>query len=116
MLQRDGLFRRREEGLPRSTPSSTIAQPAPAAGSTAAVSATSSAAPAEAAKAQIEKSPTEKAQAEKPVIEVHISNIFRREAFRHHSWVSSAAKGVICGLGIKGYALALEAMADLVKA
>ena len=53
--------------------------------------------------------------AEKPVIEVHISNIFRREAFRHHSWVSSAAKGVICGLGIKGYALALEAMADLVR-
>jgi 3-dehydroquinate dehydratase-2 len=53
---------------------------------------------------------------EKPVIEVHISNIFRREAFRHHSWISAAAKGVICGLGIKGYALALEAMADLVKA
>ncbi len=52
---------------------------------------------------------------EKPVVEVHISNIFRREEFRHHSWVSSAAKGVICGLGIKGYELALEAMAELVK-
>jgi 3-dehydroquinate dehydratase-2 len=53
--------------------------------------------------------------AEKPVIEVHISNIFRREAFRHHSFVSSAAIGVICGLGIRGYALALEAIADLVR-
>ncbi len=51
---------------------------------------------------------------EKPVIEVHISNIFRREAFRHHSYISFAARGVICGLGPKGYAIALEAMADLV--
>lgn len=52
---------------------------------------------------------------EKPVVEVHISNIFKREDFRHHSWISGAAKGVICGLGIKGYELALEAMAELVK-
>jgi 3-dehydroquinate dehydratase-2 len=52
---------------------------------------------------------------EKPVIEVHISNIFRREQFRHHSYVSFAARGVICGLGPKGYALALEAMAELVQ-
>lgn len=51
---------------------------------------------------------------DKPVIEVHISNIFRRDRFRHHSYVSLAARGVICGLGPKGYALALEAMADLV--
>ncbi|WP_119420251.1 type II 3-dehydroquinate dehydratase [Desertibaculum subflavum] len=51
---------------------------------------------------------------DKPVIEVHISNIFRRDQFRHHSYVSLAARGVICGLGPKGYALALEAMADLV--
>ena len=43
-----------------------------------------------------------------PVIEVHISNIHKREAFRHHSWVSSRAEGVIAGLGTLGYLLALE--------
>jgi 3-dehydroquinate dehydratase-2 len=52
--------------------------------------------------------------AELPVIEVHLSNIFRRESFRHHSYVSMAAKGVICGLGVQGYELAIEAMAKLV--
>lgn len=52
--------------------------------------------------------------AEKPVVEVHLSNVFRREAFRHHSYVSLAAKGVICGFGPKSYVLALEALADLV--
>lgn len=52
--------------------------------------------------------------AELPVVEVHLSNIFRREAFRHHSYVSAAANGVICGLGGKGYSLAIEAMADLI--
>lgn len=52
--------------------------------------------------------------AELPVIEVHLSNIFRRESFRHHSYVSTAAKGVICGLGVHGYELAVEAMAKLV--
>ena len=51
--------------------------------------------------------------AELPVIEVHLSNIFRRESFRHHSYVSLGAKGVICGLGVHGYELALEAMAKL---
>ena len=49
-----------------------------------------------------------------PVIEVHLSNIFRRESFRHHSYVSLGANGVICGLGVQGYELALEAMAKLV--
>jgi 3-dehydroquinate dehydratase-2 len=51
--------------------------------------------------------------AELPVIEVHLSNIFRREEYRQHSFVSLAAKGVICGLGPKGYELALEAMAEI---
>ena len=51
--------------------------------------------------------------AELPVIEVHLSNIFRREPYRQHSYVSLAAKGVICGLGAKGYELALEAMAEM---
>jgi len=51
--------------------------------------------------------------AELPVIEVHLSNIFRREPYRQHSYISLGAKGVICGLGPKGYELALEALADL---
>lgn len=46
-----------------------------------------------------------------PVIEVHLSNVFAREDFRHHSYVSLAATGVICGLGSAGYLLALEALA-----
>lgn len=50
-----------------------------------------------------------------PVIEVHLSNIFRREDFRHHSYVSLAARGVICGLGPHGYELALEAIASLIE-
>lgn len=53
--------------------------------------------------------------AELPVIEVHLSNIFRRDEFRQHSYISLAATGVICGLGAKGYELALEAMAHLIK-
>jgi 3-dehydroquinate dehydratase-2 len=51
--------------------------------------------------------------AELPTIEVHLSNIFRRESFRHHSYVSLAARGVICGLGSTGYGLALAALAEL---
>ena len=51
--------------------------------------------------------------ADQPVIEVHISNIYRREEFRQHSYVSKVATGVICGLGVAGYALALRAMAGL---
>ena len=50
-----------------------------------------------------------------PVIEVHLSNIFRRESFRHHSYVSLAANGVICGLGAQGYELALDAIASLIE-
>ena len=53
--------------------------------------------------------------AELPVIEVHLSNIFRRESFRHHSYVSLAANGVICGLGARGYELALDGIASLIE-
>jgi len=52
---------------------------------------------------------------EKPVIEVHISNIHKREAFRHHSYVSAIAEAVICGCGTQGYVLALERMAEILK-
>ncbi|MCR9240585.1 MAG: type II 3-dehydroquinate dehydratase [Rhodobiaceae bacterium] len=48
---------------------------------------------------------------ELPVVEVHISNIFKREEFRHHSFVSPVSLGVICGLGPIGYVLAVEALA-----
>lgn len=50
---------------------------------------------------------------ELPIVEVHLSNIHRREPFRHHSYVSRVARGVIVGLGGHGYELALEAMARL---
>lgn len=48
-----------------------------------------------------------------PVIEVHISNVHKREAFRHHSYVSQRADGVIAGLGTDGYGLALRRVAKL---
>ena len=50
-----------------------------------------------------------------PVIEVHLSNIYKREEFRHHSYISKAASGVICGFGSQGYVLAVNAMAKLLK-
>ena len=53
---------------------------------------------------------------ELPVIEVHVTNIHRREEFRQHSYVSKVAVGVIAGLGVHGYALALQAMAEIVQA
>ena len=45
-----------------------------------------------------------------PVIEVHISNVHQREEYRHHSVISSACKGVICGFGLDSYRLAIEAL------
>ena len=51
-----------------------------------------------------------------PVIEVHISNVHQREDFRHHSFISSACKGVICGFGMNSYRLGVIALVDLVSA
>ena len=48
-----------------------------------------------------------------PIIEVHISNVHRRESFRHHSYVSLVASGVIAGLGTQGYQFALQRLARL---
>jgi 3-dehydroquinate dehydratase-2 len=53
---------------------------------------------------------------EGPILEVHISNVHRREAFRHHSYVSTVASGVIAGFGVQGYQLALRRAASLLKA
>ena len=50
-----------------------------------------------------------------PVIEVHLSNPAAREPFRHHSYVASAARGTIAGLGVLGYVLAIEALAALIS-
>ena len=53
---------------------------------------------------------------EGPILEVHISNVHKREPFRHHSYVSSVAAGVIAGFGTQGYGLSLQRMARLLKA
>jgi 3-dehydroquinate dehydratase-2 len=47
------------------------------------------------------------------LIELHISNVFAREEFRHHSYISAAAKAVMCGFGVAGYALAVAALAEM---
>lgn len=49
-----------------------------------------------------------------PVIEVHLTNIFRRESYRHRSYLTPVSTGLICGFGPKGYELAVEAMAEIV--
>lgn len=45
-----------------------------------------------------------------PAVEVHLSNIFAREDYRHHSYITSACRGMICGLGLRGYELALQTL------
>lgn len=52
---------------------------------------------------------------EGPILEVHISNVHKREAFRHHSYVSTVASGVIAGFGTQGYLLALQRIARLLE-
>ena len=47
-----------------------------------------------------------------PVVEVHISNVHQREDFRHHSFISAACKGVVCGFGLNSYRLAIEGLVD----
>ena len=51
--------------------------------------------------------------AELPAVEVHLSNVFKRESFRHHSYISAGAVGVICGFGANSYLLALSALAGI---
>ena len=51
----------------------------------------------------------------KPIIELHISNIYKREEFRHKSMISNVVTGIICGLGANGYILAINAMHELIK-
>ncbi len=53
---------------------------------------------------------------ELPIIEVHLSNIFAREPYRHHSYISSVARGVICGFGAQSYIIALDAIAYVLEA
>ena len=51
-----------------------------------------------------------------PTVEIHITNIHQRESFRHNSYVSKAAKAVICGFGVEGYALAITGLAAMIGA
>jgi len=50
-----------------------------------------------------------------PTIEVHITNIYNREEFRKKSLISKAAKGIICGFGVKGYIMALDSMKEILN-
>lgn len=50
-----------------------------------------------------------------PAIEVHLSNIYKREEFRHHTYTSKAVTGIISGLGSKGYVLAIDALAEMIN-
>jgi 3-dehydroquinate dehydratase II len=50
-----------------------------------------------------------------PTIEVHLSNVYKRESFRHHSFISPVAHGVICGFGPTSYELALEGLSSILK-
>ena len=51
----------------------------------------------------------------KPIIELHISNIYKREDFRHKSLISAVVTGIICGLGINGYILAINSIHEIIK-
>ncbi len=50
-----------------------------------------------------------------PIIELHITNIYNREEFRHKSFISKVATGIICGFGVEGYTMAIEAMKRILK-
>ena len=50
-----------------------------------------------------------------PIVEIHISNIFKRESFRQHSYISAGATGIISGFGARGYLLAIDAMVGLIS-
>jgi len=54
--------------------------------------------------------------ADVPVIEVHISNVHAREAFRHHSYISPAAAGIVVGMGVQGYVLGIQGLVGKLKA
>ena len=51
-----------------------------------------------------------------PLVELHISNVFAREPFRHHSHISPVARAVMCGWGVQGYALAIDGLAQWLPA
>ena len=54
--------------------------------------------------------------ADVPAVEVHLSNVHKREAFRHHSFIAPAVNGVICGFGVNSYELAISALASIITA
>lgn len=50
-----------------------------------------------------------------PIIEVHLSNIHKRESFRHHSYISGVSEGIIAGFGARGYLMALDALVEMIR-